>query len=444
MKFSRIKVALLTAGAIMSITPGITAISANSVFAQETVVSYDRVAAAEKKNGFVKEGGQWNYYVNGKTKTGHDIVYGTINGKSGWYYIAGGKADLKYTGVTNNKHGWWYVKNGKVDFGYNGFAKNSSGWWYIENGKVTFKKNEVLYGTVDGKSGWWNVKGSKVIFNTSVEGNRHGWWYVKNGKVDFGYNGFAKNSSGWWYIENGKVTFKKNDVLPGTVNGKNGWWNVKGSKVIFNTSVEGNSHGWWYIKNGKVDFSYTGLANNAHGWWYLRNGKVDFGYTGFAKNSNGWWYVEKGNITFKKTGVVKGTVNGKNSSWNVKGSKMTSEVKTTTTSSTSNSTAGWKTGVASAYGGYTDPGCGSITANGSRVTESSMGVAIPLAWGRRDLLGHKVEISYGGKTVTAVINDLGGMGGGSRALDLQPGVWRAFGFGSCNSWGVRTVKYRIL
>ena len=375
MKFSRIKVALLTAGAIMSITPGITAISANSVFAQETVVSYDRVAAAEKKNGFVKEGGQWNYYVNGKTKTGHDIVYGTINGKSGWYYIAGGKADLKYTGVTNNKHGWWYVKNGKVDFGYNGFAKNSSGWWYIENGKVTFKKN---------------------------------------------------------------------DVLPGTVNGKNGWWNVKGSKVIFNTSVEGNSHGWWYIKNGKVDFSYTGLANNAHGWWYLRNGKVDFGYTGFAKNSNGWWYVEKGNITFKKTGVVKGTVNGKNSSWNVKGSKMTSEVKTTTTSSTSNSTAGWKTGVASAYGGYTDPGCGSITANGSRVTESSMGVAIPLAWGRRDLLGHKVEISYGGKTVTAVINDLGGMGGGSRALDLQPGVWRAFGFGSCNSWGVRTVKYRIL
>ena len=375
MKFSRIKVALLTAGAIMSITPGITAVSANSVFAQETVVSYDRVAAAEKKNGFVKEGGQWNYYVNGKTKTGHDIVYGTINGKSGWYYIAGGKADLKYTGVTNNKHGWWYVKNGKVDFGYNGFAKNSSGWWYIENGKVTFKKN---------------------------------------------------------------------DVLPGTVNGKNGWWNVKGSKVIFNTSVEGNSHGWWYIKNGKVDFSYTGLANNAHGWWYLRNGKVDFGYTGFAKNSNGWWYVEKGNITFKKTGVVKGTVNGKNSSWNVKGSKMTSEVKTTTTSSTSNSTAGWKTGVASAYGGYTDPGCGSITANGSRVTESSMGVAIPLAWGRRDLLGHKVEISYGGKTVTAVINDLGGMGGGSRALDLQPGVWRAFGFGSCNSWGVRTVKYRIL
>lgn len=107
-------------------------------------------------------------------------------------------------------------------------------------------------------------------------------------------------------------------------------------------------------------------------------------------------------------------------------------------------TSGWSTGIASAYGGATDPGCGSITANGSYVSESSMGVAIPLAWGRRDLLGHTVLISYGGKTVTAVINDLGGMGGGSRSLDLQPGVFRAFGFDSCNGWGLRTVQYKIL
>ena len=107
-------------------------------------------------------------------------------------------------------------------------------------------------------------------------------------------------------------------------------------------------------------------------------------------------------------------------------------------------TSGWSTGVASAYGGASDPGCGTVTANGSIVSESSMGVAIPLAWGRRDLLGHTVLISYGGKTVTAVINDLGGMGGGSRSLDLQPGVFRAFGASSCNGWGLRTVQYKIL
>ncbi len=107
-------------------------------------------------------------------------------------------------------------------------------------------------------------------------------------------------------------------------------------------------------------------------------------------------------------------------------------------------TSGWSSGVASAYGGATDPGCGSITANGSYVSESSMGVAIPLSWGRNDLLGHTVLISYGGKTVTAVINDLGNMGGGSRALDLQPGVFRAFGADSCNGWGLREVQYKIL
>ena len=53
-------------------------------------------------------------------------------------------------------------------------------------------------------------------------------------------------------------------------------------------------------------------------------------------------------------------------------------------------------------------------------------------------------ISYDGMTVYAVINDCGGMGGGSRSLDLQPGVWKAFGYSSCDDWGLRTVSYRIL
>ena len=55
-----------------------------------------------------------------------------------------------------------------------------------------------------------------------------------------------------------------------------------------------------------------------------------------------------------------------------------------------------------------------------------------------------MQISYDGMTVYAVINDCGGMGGGSRSLDLQPGVWKAFGYSSCDDWGLRTVSYRIL
>lgn len=115
-------------------------------------------------------------------------------------------------------------------------------------------------------------------------------------------------------------------------------------------------------------------------------------------------------------------------------------------SGTSASASGWKTGVASAYGGSSDPSTpGTTTANGSTVSDYSMGVAIPMSWPNyRSYFGRTVEIVYNGRTVYATVNDCGYMGGGSRSLDLQPGVFKAFGFQTCNSWGVRTVQYRFL
>lgn len=109
--------------------------------------------------------------------------------------------------------------------------------------------------------------------------------------------------------------------------------------------------------------------------------------------------------------------------------------------------ASWSTGVASAYGGSTDPYTPNpgTTATGAVCDDWSMGVAIPMAWSNyRQYFGRTVEISYGGMTVYATVNDCGGMGGGSRSLDLQPGVWKAFGFSSCRDWGLRTVSYRFL
>lgn len=109
--------------------------------------------------------------------------------------------------------------------------------------------------------------------------------------------------------------------------------------------------------------------------------------------------------------------------------------------------AGWSTGIASAYGGSTDPYAPNpgTTATGAVCDDWSMGVAVPMAWPRYwQYYGRTVEISYGGMTVLATVNDCGYMGGGSRVLDLQPGVWKAFGFSSCNDWGLRTVSYRFL
>ena len=108
-------------------------------------------------------------------------------------------------------------------------------------------------------------------------------------------------------------------------------------------------------------------------------------------------------------------------------------------------TGGWLTGAASAYGAESDGTLGATTATGAVVTESSMGVAVPMSLPNyRSYFGRAVEISYGGTTVVAVVNDCGNMGGGSRALDLQPGVWKALGASSCYDWGVRTVSYRFL
>ncbi|WP_241158163.1 hypothetical protein [Adlercreutzia sp. ZJ138] len=116
-------------------------------------------------------------------------------------------------------------------------------------------------------------------------------------------------------------------------------------------------------------------------------------------------------------------------------------------SSGGSASAGWMTGVASAYGGSSDPYTPNpgITATGAVCDDNSMGVAVPMSLpGYRSYFGRTVEISYNGMTVYAVVNDCGYMGGGSRVLDLQPGVFKAFGYGDCYAWGLRTVSYRFL
>ncbi len=101
----------------------------------------------------------------------------------------------------------------------------------------------------------------------------------------------------------------------------------------------------------------------------------------------------------------------------------------------------WSTGKASAYS-LGDFGVDSYTANGSILTDSSMGVAVPAEWSY--LLGSTVEIAYGDIVVTATVNDTGGFLRYGRSLDLQPGVWKAFGFSSVYDWGVRTVSWRVV
>lgn len=111
--------------------------------------------------------------------------------------------------------------------------------------------------------------------------------------------------------------------------------------------------------------------------------------------------------------------------------------------------SGYRSVVASAYGGSSDPSTGAVatTATGAICNDSSMGVAIPLSWSNRaSYYGKTVEIVYNGRLVYATINDCGNMDKYGCELDLQPGVWKALdpSCTTCNQWGHRNVKYRVL
>lgn len=126
-------------------------------------------------------------------------------------------------------------------------------------------------------------------------------------------------------------------------------------------------------------------------------------------------------------------------------SSGSSQASNSSSSSSSESSDGvkddgeWMIGSASAY---SPSDSSSITASGEPLTMDSMTVAVPIS--QRYLLGRSVQIRWNGKTVTARVTDVGGFAGYGRALDLAPGVWKAFGFSSTGSWGVRTVQYRFL
>lgn len=108
---------------------------------------------------------------------------------------------------------------------------------------------------------------------------------------------------------------------------------------------------------------------------------------------------------------------------------------------------GWQTGTASAYNIASCYGS-TLTASGATLTEDSVTCAVPA--GQSYLMGRSVEIKWNGITVVATVTDTGGFGAYGRALDLAPGVCKAFGIdtsgaaSNCNKWGVQTVQYRFI
>lgn len=251
-------------GEVTAISPGTAKITATAVkykgatppSATATVV----VGMPANYTGFHKEDGGWYWYDNGvKNATSKapytGAIYGTVEGKTGWWRTVNGKADTAYTGLTyftakpgQNGGGWWYFENGYITGKWTGFVTNAAGTWYVKNSQVNFKETGVVYNPKDGN--WYFVKNSKLTPGPDVEPNAAGWWYIDNtGKVDFNKTSVEHNKAGWWRIENGKVNFNFNGLASNAA----GTWVIKGGKVNFNYNGKYNYKGHTYnIKNGKV------------------------------------------------------------------------------------------------------------------------------------------------------------------------------------------------
>lgn len=127
------------------------------------------------------------------------------------------------------------------------------------------------------------------------------------------------------------------------------------------------------------------------------------------------------------------------------GGQSSSTPSGSSSASSSSSESGWVTCVASAYSiADNDPPGSTSTASGIPLDDSKPSVALPMSQNPSAHYGDLIEIRYNGMSVIATVTDCGYMGNGSRGLDLSTAVYRAFGFSSPNSWGLRTVSYRYL
>ena len=179
--------------------------------------------------GFYQNDTGWWYCKNGQITFSDTGVYkGTINGKTGWYYVEGSKY-TKATKIAKNKvnNTWWRVKDGTLDFSFTGFYQNDTGWWYCKNGQITFAETGVFKGTIDGVTGYYYAKGSKFTKVDTIAKNDAGYWVVQNGKVNFNYTGIWSNNSGQWYCVKGKVDFG----YTGTVKFNGKTYKIKEGKV---------------------------------------------------------------------------------------------------------------------------------------------------------------------------------------------------------------------
>lgn len=173
----------------------------------------DLIANSKPKNGWVKEGDFWYYYVNNKKVTGWKKI------KNDWYYFD--ESGKMQTGWFDDGSKRYYLK---------GNGKMATGWllisdeWYLfaDNGamkKSCWKKSKGIWYYIcsDGKlaRGWKTIKGVVYYFHEGGEMADNEWIYDYSKtdlakkhyyRIDKG-GAFTYNHIGYWHQKNDKWWF---------------------------------------------------------------------------------------------------------------------------------------------------------------------------------------------------------------------------------------------
>ena len=189
--------------------------------------------------GWVKDGKDWYYYVDGEEIEGIILAQGIINRKSNWYISDNGKYNKSFIGIAQATNGkWYFAKDGVIDKTYSGVAQATNGTWY-------YVKKGVIDRSFSGK------------LAQATNGN---WYYINKGKPTKSFTGkIAQTTDGkWYYCTKGRPDTKFSGKFAYCTNGE-----------------------WYYVTKGKIDRSFTGIAEATNGkLYYAKNGKIDKSYTG--------------------------------------------------------------------------------------------------------------------------------------------------------------------
>ncbi len=218
------------------------------------------VRLEHKKDGWVLDGSEWFYYLNGEKATGWQCVNNT------WYYL--NDAGVMQTGWLYVNNTWYYLNEG---------GAMQIGWLYVNNTWYYLNEGGAM------TTGWQCIGGTWYYMN---EGGamQIGWLYVNN--TWYYLNAGGAMTTGWQYIGGSYYYLNESGAM------QTGWLRLGGTWYYLNAGG-GMVTGWQYIGNTYYYFAesgamYTGWLQLGGTWYFLADSGAM--QTGWQMIGGVWYY----------------------------------------------------------------------------------------------------------------------------------------------------------